>query len=123
MTELTAALEDYRRQFEQIFSKDTAHPLSRNNPVPSAGHCAIVAVFLQKMMSGNILSTTEQGSSHWLNHIDGWFVDLTGDQFGFPSIRMWQGDDLSNYRIRQADDLDDDTRNRLKMFIERLRQQ
>jgi hypothetical protein len=113
---IETSLESYRRKFDQIFSKDTCHPLSRDNPIPSAGHCAIVSVFLHEELGGRIVSTTEQGVSHWLNFVDGQFIDLTGDQFGYPPIRLWRGELSADYRIRRKEDLDDETQQRLEIF-------
>jgi len=118
-------LAKLRLELERIFQKDTAHPLCRNNPVPSAGHCALVSVLVQDTFGGEIVSTymkhidgDELASSHWLSHIDGWLIDLTADQFGYPKVRIFK-DDLDRYRVRRVQHLDVEAIERLKLFLKR----
>lgn len=119
-------LAELRQKLDTVFQKDTAHPACRNNPMPSAGHCALVSVVLQDQFGAEIVSTymrhidtNDEPSSHWLNYLDGWFIDLTGDQFGYAPVRIFK-DDIENYRVRRIQHLDEDAIARLKKFLSRL---
>jgi hypothetical protein len=108
-------LLEYRKVFDQVFSKYTAFPGTVSD-IPSAGHCVVAAFYLQNKLGGDIFSCNEQGISHWFNRIGDWFVDLTGDQFGYPPIRIWYTKDLSKYRIRRLEDLQPEAKFRTKLF-------
>ena len=126
----TKALVTLRNDLEKIFSKETAYPSSRENPTPSAGHCAVVACMIHRLYPVfDIVSTVvtpiddpSRQCSHWLNALRmddlSWFVDLTGDQFGYPKIQIFSGD-INDYRIRSEDHIDEDTQKRLELFCQR----
>jgi len=84
-------LAKLRRRLERHFLPDTAYPGTKS-PIPSAGHCAIVSAITQLKLGGGLASATVNGESHWFNRLsDGsqlWDVDLTGDQFGLPSVQI-----------------------------------
>ena len=49
---------------------------------PARGQCAVTALIVQDMFGGELLRTTVDGESHYLNVIgDGTLVDLTAQQF------------------------------------------
>ena len=80
-----------RRALDSAFAPDTAI-LGGTPGVPSAGHCAAVAVIVQRIFGGDFVSAVVEGQSHWFNRVplggktvD---VDLTGDQFGRPTIQV-----------------------------------
>jgi hypothetical protein len=115
-----------RRELEKIFAPDTAVPGTESN-VPSAGHCAAVALIVYETFGGALASATVNGQSHWFNLVqtdDGQcWVDLTADQFGLPCVRMH----LSKYgtmydgtRIRFEQEANAETWQRAKMLYNRL---
>jgi len=111
---MRSELLTYRKIFEKVFSKYTAYPGTQND-IPSAGHCVVAAMYLKNQLGGLLVSCIEQGVSHWFNQIDGWYVDLTGDQFGYPSIRIWY-DDNTKYKVRDTQDLMPEAEYRAKLF-------
>lgn len=126
----TKLLIELREDLEKIFKKDTAYPGSRDNPMPSAGHCALVASLIHRMYPAmQIVSTTmspigepARYCSHWLNSVNvngiDWFIDLTGDQFGYPKVRIFMAD-MADYKVRSLDHMDEDTQNRFILFCHR----
>lgn len=78
------ALESFRNLL--VFSRDTAQPstvaaVSYMQAAKSLGHCAAVAILVQRHFGGELVSTKVRGQSHWFNRIEGFDVDLTIDQF------------------------------------------
>lgn len=73
-----------RQLFDSVFSEETAAP-GTDYTIPSAGHCAVAALFIYNRFGGELLSATVDGKSHWFNRITVFDktidVDLTGDQF------------------------------------------
>lgn len=90
-----SSLEDrvkrIRALMEGAFSPDTAftHAASKAG---SGGQCAPAALILNRMLGGSLVSARVRGESHWFNRIkyrNRWFdVDITGDQYGFSSVRV-----------------------------------
>jgi hypothetical protein len=121
-------LKNLRFKFEKIFSKETAHPNSlglEKYTTLSTGHCAVVAAFIHKRYGGYMFSACEKGISHWFNRIDGWYIDLTGDQFGYPPIRVWHfswppSHNKKIYKWRFMDHLDKETLARLDLFTQKF---
>ncbi len=111
------ALEDgaqsIRGHLEGAFAGDTAVPGTISS-VPSAGHCAVVALIVQAALGGDIASTQHRGESHWFNRfvtargvVD---VDLTGDQFGYAPVRVAPAGELfPDTRVRGMTDSRDET--------------
>ena len=80
-----------RERLAAAFSASPAVP-GTTPGVPSAGHCAAVALIVRAEFGGELVSTTFAGVSHWHNRVptprgpvD---VDLTGDQFGLAPVRV-----------------------------------
>lgn len=89
------SLANLRRQLDGAFTEDTAYPgtvASGQLSTASAGHCAVVAAIVQQQFGGDMFSTYVDGEEHWFNRISvGGMqvdVDLTGDQFGKPSVQI-----------------------------------
>lgn len=82
-------IEAVRDRLDQVFQLDTAAP-GTDHELPSAGHCAAVALILCEMFGGQLMSTKVNGQSHWFNRLSdfGIDVDITGDQFGSPKIQI-----------------------------------
>jgi len=105
---------------EVSFSEDTRLFLS--NPVtPSAGHCAVVSILLHQLFGAQMMSTYIGTQSHWFNRFlidEKWLdVDLTGDQFGFPTIQIAiSGTLYKQSRQRFMREVNTETRARLKLF-------
>ena len=104
---------ELRKALEAVFSPDTAVPGSKTNP-PSSGHCAAVALIVQALFGGQLVSTRLEGQSHWFNRIDDVDVDLTGDQFGYPPVQV--GPNIyPETRVRTEDEV------RMETFIRAFR--
>jgi hypothetical protein len=110
-----AQLERLRAVLEPAFSPETASPrTSSAGRSPSAGHCAAVAAIVWQRLGGELVSAKVQGESHWFNRlsvgghlID---VDLTGDQFGLPAVRVGEPGRLyCGTRPRNPSELRDET--------------
>lgn len=119
-------LNNIRETLEICFADDTANKGS-NRDVPSSGHCAVVAMLLHDMYGGEFVSTTINGQSHWYNKIYFgaklmyMYVDLTGDQFGFPKVNFsFEGPLYENTRDRKESELNDETKNRFAVFKNRF---
>lgn len=80
-------LEQIADTIRTAWSPDTCqNPALWAEDRPSTGQCAVSALLLQEIAGGAIVrakAVQPDGTavSHWLNLIDGDFVDLTGDQF------------------------------------------
>jgi hypothetical protein len=108
--ELQATLQRMREQFDPAFARDTAYAPSLQssggpNETPSTGHCAVVAVIVQKRLGGKLLRTTVAGEEHWFNRVPlaGGYVDvdLTGDQFGSPAVQIRLPGELYSGAVEQ----------------------
>ena len=75
-------LHKLRLDLNYVFAPDTT--LSWDPNKPSRGHCAAVALIVHRQFGGKLVSTMEEGVSHWYNQIEDIDADLTGDQFGHP---------------------------------------
>lgn len=119
-------LTDLRNTLDLCFADDTANPGSKRD-IPSAGHCAIVAMLIQEMYGGEYVSTGIAGQSHWYNKIYSGknsypylWLDLTGDQFGFGKVDYrFDAPIYPSTRMRSPDDLNDNTKDRFAIFRER----
>lgn len=73
------------------------------------------------MFGGELVSSNVKGYSHWFNRIDGYDIDLTGDQFGMPAVQMREAETLhSHSRIRTLSDVNTETWERTLLLSERL---
>lgn len=120
-------LADLRRHVERYFQPDTAYPGTKSS-IPSAGHCAIVSAIALLKLGGALASATVKGESHWFNRLsDGsqfWDVDLTGDQFGLPSVQIKPAGQLySDAVIRSFDALNVETLERARRLATRANMQ
>jgi putative hydrolase of the HAD superfamily len=88
---LLERLRAVRRSLDGAFASDTALAGSRA-ATPSAGHCAAVATIVYGMFGGQLLTTSVDGESHWLNRLPtshgAMDIDLTGDQFNRAPVQM-----------------------------------
>lgn len=115
-----------RERFDKIFAADTAYPGSWDPAMPAKGHCAIVALTVQRLAGGE-LASAPIGGSHWFNHkvkletehlVD---LDFTGDQFGFPKIRTALAGRLYfGFKVRSLEEVNEETRKRFELFWERF---
>ena len=109
--ETVERLSVLREALSRSFQLDTA-AIGTESTVPSAGHCAAVAVIVHSEFGGTFVSTTVDGQSHWFNRLriagQEFDVDLTGDQFGLPAIRVGQNL-FEVIRHRSADQLNCET--------------
>jgi hypothetical protein len=62
--------------------------LERGFRPSSAGYCAATAIILNVLYGASFYSTYIDGVSHWVSRLDGFDIDLTGDQFGFDKIQI-----------------------------------
>jgi hypothetical protein len=66
------------------------------------------------------MSTKLGGVSHWFNRVGGYDVDLTGDQFGFPTVQLAPAERLySGARPRAFGELNAETLLRAQRLAER----
>lgn len=119
----STTLVKLRRKLDGAFSRDTA-AAGTVLSVPSAGHCAAVAAVVHAELGGQFVSTTIGGRSHWFNRLeDGGLlvdVDLTGDQFGYPRVRIAPvGELYPSSRVRTAQQLDVETLRRALLLAVR----
>jgi len=119
-----ADLKRLRELLETAFSSETAAPGATNGRVPSAGHCAAVAIIVWVRFGGEFVSAKVQGTSHWFNrlkvHNRILDVDLTADQFGLPAIRWGKPGSLyPETRLRELHELREETIKRAILLAER----
>lgn len=118
-----ATLLQFRAQLEKSFSSDTAVN-TFESAVPSAGHCAVAAVILWKTVGDALVSANVNESSHWFNRIQInnqlFDCDVTGDQFGFPTVQIKPAEELYPCtRERSPDELSEDTLRRAVLLARR----
>lgn len=104
------------------FQKDTAVPGTPEGGTPSAGHCAVVSyLFAQHFPGSRMVSDVFEGNSHWFNEIDGWYIDLTSDQFGLCEIIAFRspGENSLGLKERNVSELNEETLARAKLLAER----
>lgn len=70
-----------------VFAANTSYDPSEYKS-GSKGHCAVCAVIVNYIWGGDVVSATIKGESHWFNKIGNMYCDITGDQFGYPSIQV-----------------------------------
>jgi hypothetical protein len=114
-----------RLRLEDGFSPDTASGHGGAS-VPSAGHCAVVALILHATLGADLVSARYEGTSHWFNRVRTGHValdvDLTGDQFGFPSVRVGApGSLFPGTRVRQVSEVSGETISRAVRLAQRSR--
>jgi hypothetical protein len=89
--ELFDAMRALRARLEPHLCPDTAAP-GIAGTAASAGHCAAVATIAFVRHGGDLVSCVVEDHSHWLNRFEigatSLEVDLTGDQFGYPPVRI-----------------------------------
>jgi hypothetical protein len=77
------------RAIRSCYRRDTSELPDRwTSERPSTGHCHVVALLLQQRHGGQILrGTVDDGISftHYLNAIDGAWIDTTVEQFAQPA--------------------------------------
>lgn len=111
---MESLLANLRNRLELAFQPDTAAQGFGTGRSSSTGHCAVVAAILQQMAAGDLVSATVEGQSHWFNRLSvggrQFDVDLTGDQFGLPSIRVGVCDGLfPATRVRHPAEINPET--------------
>jgi hypothetical protein len=112
-----------RARLEEAFQRDTAAP-GFYGATPSTGHCAAVAVILNRELGGEFVSVMVNGMSHWFNRlqvsggeVD---VDITGDQFGYPPVRIAAKNELHpGGRVRTSEEVTKETVSRARRLAER----
>lgn len=115
-----------RRQLEDRFSIETSWNNIKGS-TPSTGHCAVVAVILHKKFGGSLVSAIVQNTSHWFNRIDLQNsevvdFDLTGDQFGFDTIRIAnEGELFPNTEVRSMRNVTQETIQRALILAAKTR--
>lgn len=82
--------------------------------MPSHGQCAATAIVIQRLLGGLLVSTTVNGTSHWLNRVpvgaSCYDIDLTGDQFGFAPVQVGSvGGLYPNTRVRLTSEVHEET--------------
>jgi len=87
---MRARIQEIRETLEPHFSQDTSISPGDyfSGRSSSAGHCGAVAVILYHMFPMSELMTIHGPDGHWFNKINGKYVDITGDQFGWPPIQI-----------------------------------
>ena len=92
-----------------IFSQETAAPNTHWH-VPSAGHCAVAAIVMQMLLGGELVSAHVADVSHWFNRIDGYDIDITGDQFGYSILQALPAGELyPETRVRMHIEVNEET--------------
>lgn len=102
-------LREFRARLDKAFSPETAVP-GTASAIPSAGHCAAVAVLFRESFGGEFVSTRIDGQSHWFNRLGPVDIDLTGDQFGRPAVQVADAGTLyPETRVRDTKDVNNET--------------
>jgi hypothetical protein len=112
-------LRDLRKDLEKCFAAETVYFF--NEEVTSTGHCAIVAAIIYKRFGGDLVSAYVNGIKHWFNKIDNYYIDLTGDQFGFDPVQI-KKDLYEDCLIREWAHLNSTTLERLEIMEGKLLQ-
>lgn len=121
--ELRRLAGDLRLRIEPAFGPDTAAE-GFEGAGPSTGQCAATALVANEVLGGELASALVQKHSHWFNRVwasgKWWDVDLTGDQFGYPAIRVTEADELyRGAKVRDANDVNTETLRRAVKLAER----
>lgn len=125
MRHFKSRLHEIRERVETAFTAETSFDATAYQG-GSHGHCAVVAAIVWAELGGQLLSTYEEGPSHWYNRVGSWpgsaEVDLTGDQFGHDSVRIRNGTHLyKTYRIRSVEEINAETFRRAGLLAERAK--
>ncbi len=128
MAQQEVRLAQIRRLVPQICRQDTAADNGKGwaPENPTFGHCAVVALFVQKGFGGELLRKSltgtlfESSGSHYYNALPNKeIVDLTQDQF-----KGWSGLQFLPFELRTREHLmsNPDTCKRYLLFTRRLNQ-
>jgi hypothetical protein len=130
---LLGQAQKFRARIEPHLAADTALG-AWDRGTPGKGHCAVASLLLRAHLGGQaemagvrtrFVSTTVEGSSHWLVRVEedgvGWDVDVTADQFGHAAVRVGPAGSLypAPMRPRADSDLNDATRERALLLAAR----
>lgn len=109
-------LKNIRFKTTKIFNSKTAMGTWNPNK-PSAGHCDVVAMLLQSIYGGKLVTTTINKIDHWFNKIGNQYVDLTGDQFGLNPVRIWDNK-TEEFKVKKQKEISSKTKKRYELFLE-----
>lgn len=102
------------------FNKDTCYPALRDKWCEenrTLGQCAITALVLNDFLGGKIMRCESETGSHYYNLINDQIVDLTVSQFN--NLPNYQ---ISTERSREYLLSNEDTKNRYKLLLERVKE-
>lgn len=125
LSDVEKLARELRHKLEPAFSPETALPNSAGErSTLSSGQCAAVAVVAHEVFGGEFVSAMVNDESHWFNRVNSGGrlldVDLTGDQFGLPSIQIKDaGTIYPDTRVRLAIDVREETKVRARLLAER----
>lgn len=116
---------DLRSRLERGFTPETAAEAFEGFG-PSTGQCAATALVAHEVLGGELVSASVHDQSHWFNRVwfsnRWWDVDLTGDQFGYPSVQIVEADRLySGSKLREASEVNGETLRRAVTLAERAK--
>ena len=85
---ITPTIEQLAAALEQSWSKETTYfPDRWSATSPATGQGAVTALVVQDYLGGELLRTTVDGQSYYLNELpDGSQVNLTAAQFGAGTV-------------------------------------
>jgi len=114
---------ELRKRLDRAFRSDTA-AFSLEGRTPSAGQCVAVAIVVQAIFGGELVSAIVGGTSHWVNRVrlgpDIFDIDLTADQFGVNPILIADTNCLyPRTRRRRSADLKTGTLARAALLAQR----
>ncbi len=121
---LPEVLASLRGRIEKAFRLSTSAQ-EYSGLTPSAGHCEVVAITVHELLGGELVSALVNGQSHWFNRLNNDVgeridVDLTGDQFRYPKLRIANAGNLyPNTRVRARNELTNETLRRAFIFAQR----
>jgi hypothetical protein len=120
LKELQEIAERFRRRLESAYGPETASPNFPGSAL-SAGQCAATAAVFNAEIGGSFASARVDGLSHWFNRIsigpDQYDVDLTGDQFGRPTVQIGSAGSLyQGTRERSVSELNEETTRRAQIL-------
>ena len=119
--QLIEDLQYLRNRLEPHWSITTMHPktlerCSGEEP-RSTGQCAVSALIVQYQLGGSLIKCSVQGYTHWINLIDGWYCDITGDQFDYAEVTVTKSlTPLYSYIEERHEITDKDTIKRAKIL-------
>lgn len=122
----TEKFKKFRDNIKEYFGPDTcAGGLAEfDEDCPSKGQCVPTAAYVNDMFGGHFVSTKVDGVSHWYSRVflyeQWWFVDLTGDQFGYPEVQFSKEPLYENTIRRKKSELTEEALNRIELFKERV---